>query len=347
MMTSWEDYLDPRGRAGAYRDCQRRCRAAFESQHACIQRIFDARRPRVVACMGAGILNDIPYRSFIEAGVTVHLVDWLPGVIEFGIAHSIVQGVQAGSPRCVYCRLASDDPRNYCCGYQSTGRSRAEVCAAFAAHPDEPESCLAFRKGRLPYVHQQDVTGGYASAFGAGLAGELGGVGSWRQAFKRATSLASRAKGRRTPLAIPDRSVDLVLSSMVISQFEHEPYDYFSRQVAALVGPPSAQEERLLRPAMDRLRSILLENQIEGHCEEIERILAPGGRCFLAFEMFHRQQGDDVWHLVEEMQGALSGLAQRFDFDIDGCPALMADAMFETDGGRSMVCHLLLAPKGR
>ena len=212
--------------------------------------------------------------------------------------------------------------------------------------PEEPEACLTFRKGQLPYIHREDVTGGYASAVGAGLAGALRGVTSWRQAFKRAIALANRVDGTRSRLTIRDGSVDLALSSMVISQFEHEPYDYFSRQATALLGPPSEQEEERLRRAMERLRSILLSRQIEGHCEEITRILAPGGRCFLAFEMFHCEEGSDLWYLVEQMHDALKELARHFDFDVDGTPDPIADTGFQTGDGRSVVYHLLLAPKG-
>ena len=345
MITSWEDYLSPRGRSDAYRACHRRCRAAFDHQRDCIQQIFDARRPKVVACLGAGVLNDIPYRRFVEAGATIHLVDWLPDATDFGIAQSIVSDGPEGAHQCVYCRLADGDPRDYCCAYRQTGPSCSGLCDAFEASADQPASCQAFRRGHLPHVHRQDVTGGYASAFGMGLAAELRGVGSWRQALRRATALAHRIKNRRSKLHIPDGSVDLVVSSMVISQFEHEPYEYFSRQAAAVLGPPTLQSERRLRRSADQLRAILVHNQVEQHCQEIERILAPGGRCFVAFEMFHRADGDAVWYLVDGMHRALDALAQRFHFDIDGCPGPLADAGFKTNGGRSVVYHLLLAPK--
>ena len=345
MITSWEDYLNPQLDAGTSRDRYRQFRSAFASQRAGIQRVFDARRPDVVACLGAGMLSDIPYQRFVEADATVHLVDWLPGVTERGIAHSIIRRVEAGTPQCAYCRLTGGDPQAYCSSYRQTQASRSEVCDAFEASPDDPDVCLAFRKNKLPYVHRQDVTGGYASAFGAAVADDLRGVTSWRQAFKRATALATRVVRRQSRLAIDDGTVDLVLSSMVMSQFEHEPYDYFSRQCAALIGPPTAPEEKRLRPAMQNLRSILLRNQIKGHCEEIDRILAPTGRCFLAVEMFVCEKGDDRWFLLNDMHGALAALAQRFDFDIDAVPDLIADSRFETRGSRSVVYQLLLVPK--
>jgi hypothetical protein len=347
MITPWETYLSPQAGPGVCRDYRRRGESSFQSQRACIQRIFAARKPRVIACLGAGLLNDIPYEDFVEADATVHLVDWVKGVTDFGLTQSIVRHNPSGAPLCVYCRLAGRDPHDFCRGYRPARRAGTGVCEAFAATPGAADACLAFRKGKLPYVHQQDVTGGYASAFGAGLAATLDGATSWRQCFKRAIALASRVKTHRRKLAIPDNGVDLVISSMVISQFEHEPYDYFSHQAAALLGAPAAQDEQHLHPLMEKLRSSLLDNQIRGHCDEIERILTPGGRCFMAFEMFHCDVGQDRWYLIEQMHGALPMLAQRFDFDMDGNPDLVAGTKFETDRGRSVVYHLLLAPKGQ
>jgi hypothetical protein len=169
-------------------------------------------------------------------------------------------------------------------------------------------------------------------------------VTTWRQAFKRATALAQRLRGQRSALSIPDRSVDLIISSMVLSQFEHEPYDYFATQVAGLLGEPSAHEKTHLRPVMEKLRSMLLFNQIEGHCAEIARMLTPNGRCFLAFELFHRAADDRHWHMASEMHGALQQIARHFAFDFDGIPEPVVDTRFEAMSGRSAVYHFLLAP---
>lgn len=345
MITSWEAYLNPQTGPDDCRDYRRRGESSFQSQRACIQRIFAARKPKVVACLGAGILNDIPYQSFVEANATVHLVDWVKGVTDFGLTQSIVQGGQSDSPQCVYCRLVGRDPHDFCRSYHQSAQSRGGVCDAFTVSPDVSNACSAFQKGRLPYIHQQDITSGYANAFGAGLADELHGIASWRQAFKRAIALANRVKTRRRKLAIADKSVDLAISSMVISQFEHEPYDYFSRQAATLLGAPLEQDEKHLRSPMEKLRSTLLDNQIQGHCDEIERILATGGRWLVAFEIFHCYAGQDRWYLVEQMHGALRALARRFYFDVDGNPDLLAGIKFEGDHSRSMVYHLLMMPK--
>lgn len=343
MITAWKDYLVPH--TTAYGSCQKQCRSAFVRQSECIRRIVEMRRPGMVVCLGAGILNDIPYWSLVEGGATVHLVDWLPGIVEYGLAHSIIRAGPDDAPECVYCRSRASDARLFCEGYKEARRAAPSVCDAFAPDPKDAGTCRSFCKGRFPHVLRQDITGGYAEAFGMALAAELRDVGSWRQAFKRATALAHRLERHRTKLDIADHSADLVTSSMVLSQFEYEPYAYFSKQAAAVLGTPSAAEEKRLHAAMETLRSTLLINQIKGHCAEIERILAPGGRCFMAFELFHREAGDRRWYLVKEMLAALGELGDRFDFDFDDIPEPVVDTGFETGGGRSAIYHLLLTRK--
>ncbi len=347
MATTWEDYLTRPDAASAHRDCHLRFRRAFASQRDCIRRIFETTRPRVVACLGAGVLNDLPYRTFIESGAVVHLVDWLPGVVESGVAHSIIRHTESGPAQCVYCLCPEADARAYCRNYRKSRTSAREVCDRFAPNAREPATCRAFHKGDLPFIYRQDVTGGYASAFGRGVRGEVRAVTSWRQALRRAGALANRVKRQRTIMDIADASVDLVTSSMVVSQFEHEPYGYFSKQAAAVLGPPSPGEENRLSPAMEALRSTLLANQIERHLDEIERILAPGGHCFMAFEMFHVDDGTGRWFLVREMHGALAAIAGRFDFNFDILPQSDSVALFETPGGRSVVHRFVLEPRAK
>ena len=268
-------------------------------------------------------------------------------MVESGVAHSIIRHTGGGPPQCVYCLCPEADARAYCRNYRKSRTSAPGVCDRFAPDAGEPPTCLAFQKGDLPYVYRQDVTGGYASAFGRGVCGEVRTVTSWRQALRRAGALANRVKRQRTTMDIPDASVDLVTSSMVVSQFEHEPYGYFSKQAAAVLGPPAPGENKRLRPALETLRSTLLANQIERHLDEIERILAPGGHCFMAFEMFHVEDGTGRWFLVKEMLGALAAIDRRFDFNFDILPQSDSVALFETPGGRSVVHRFVLEPRAK
>ena len=145
-------------------------------------------------------------------------------------------------------------------------------------------------------------------------------------------------------LDIADASVDLVTSSMVLSQFEHEPYDYLAHQAAERIGPPRPRDEKKLRPVLESLRGTLVAGQVERHLDEIARILAPDGRCFMSFELFHFDPAVDRWFMVREMHDALARITQRFRFDFDTAPAEDGVMRFENRGRHSLVHSFLLAP---
>lgn len=342
MLVSWENYFNPPGALGAYTSCRQIRGPQFEGHRALIARIFEARQAHSVACLGAGILNDIPLAEFLMAGADVHLVDWLPDAPEFGVSRSIIERVENGEPSCLLCRLENTDIGDYCRAHRGGILLERRVCNGFEPGGGDPLTCNSFRRGTLPHIHRQDATGGFASAFGEAIGKEIAGAPNWRHAFRRATALAGRLKGHRRRLDIDDGSIDLVISSMLLSQFEHEPYEYFSKQVQSRLGTPAPGAEKRLRPSMEALRTALLTNQIDGHCDEIERIMAPDGRALVTFEMFHYDRDEKRWFLVSQMHGALGILAERFDFDFDSAPGEAMDNHFETPTGRSVVCHFVL-----
>lgn len=342
MPTNWNDYLAAARAADAYRVCHDTQGAAFAPLRGVIGRVFEASGAETVACLGAGVLNDIPYAKMVRAGAALHLVDWLPGAVESGIGWSIIGEGSGGGPECVYCSLGDEKASAYCRSYRPPGGRAAAVCESFAPPAEAVPGCEAFTRGELPHVRTEDVTGGYASAFAERVLGELEGVGSWRQALGRANALAKQVRRHRTSLSIAAGSVDLVVSSMLLSQFEHEPYTFFSRQAAKLLGPPRTSEEKRLRPALESLRSTLLKTQIEHHCAEIERLLGPGGRCLMTFEMFTHQPALGRWTLVPEMHEALARLAKRFHFDLGLLDAADGTIAFEGRDGPSRVLCLVL-----
>ncbi len=345
MATSWHDYLRVPRDEDVRRLCQPRYRTAFNRQRDALRRIVDTLRPKTVACLGAGVLNDIPYETLVRTGATIHLVDRLPGVIDTGLSASVIRCGQDGNPYCVYCRLDPARARLYCRHFQESMRAPGSVCERFAPASGEPRGCASYVRGEEPRVHEQDITGGYAGAFAEGVPRAVREVDSWRQAFRHASALAKRAERHRSSLDVPDGSVDLVTSAMVVSQFEHEPYTYFSRQAATRLGRPSMEEEKRLRPALETLRDKLLLNQVERHCDEIGRMLAPEGRCFMSFELFQLDRRDGRWFLVKEMYEALKVLGQRFRFDFNVLSTEDAVTRFETGESASLVYAFLLAPR--
>lgn len=221
----------------------------------------------------------------------------------------------------------------------------AGVCEHFVPSQGEPLHCAAFELGDLPMVHYADVTAGYASDFGRAVSTDFGPVRTWKQAFARARVLAARVRHHRRPLNISKDAVQMVTSSMVMSQFEHEPYGYFAQHVAAQIGPPSSDEEARLLSTMDEFRTSLLDDQIERHCEEIDRILAPGGRCYLSTEMFHWHPEQRQWITVEGLPKMLEVLGRRFAFNFDLIPEAETLSRFAVRGGSSLVCSFVLESK--
>jgi hypothetical protein len=276
------------------------------------------------------------------------LVDWLPGVIETGIALSIIETDESGEPACTYCTLGDARARECCANFHQNGAAARQVCDHFVTLSGQPRECGAFEIGSWPRIHLEDATGGYANAFAQGSGPALDGIGTWKQALSRANALIRRIKRESkvlTRLGIADSSVDLVTSSMLLSQFEHEPYDYFSRLVGRLIGAPGADEERRLNGAMEQLRDILVDYQIEEHCAEIRRILAPGGRVFMSFELFHLDPHRDDWFLVKQTHRALAMLDRYFHFDFDLLDARDSVTRFQVRGATSLVLSLVVEAK--
>ncbi len=345
MVTGWKAYLSVSENAAHRCAGDESLRRAYRPLREAIRGIVEAARPKTVACLGAGVLNDIPYRALVQSDATLHLVDWLPDLIETGIIHGIIRADADDRPECIYCRLDDDRARAYCAQFERAS-PEADICRHFARGPKGAVLCTAFKRGAEPKIHGEDATAGYASAFATALAEELPRATSWKQAFGAANALSKRIGRQRDPLDIADHSVDLVTSSMLLSQFETQPYNYFAEQAATLLGRPRRRDERRLDAAMKALRTTLLTNQVASHCQEIERILAPGGRCFMAFELFHYDSERECWFLVGQMHQALAIVAERFEFDFDLLPETDLALRFEPPGKSSLVYAFILKAKG-
>lgn len=346
MNTRWHRYMSVPNRSSRYRLHRVASGAAYAPLRDVIRQVVNRVGPGTVACLGAGALNDIPYDTLTVQSPVLHLVDWLPEIMESGIAGSIVSHDESGNYDCIYCSLSGTARTDYCTRHLDS-RKRAQqrrVCDRFDAADGEQPGCASFERGTWPHVLYQDVTGGYASEFARRVSSEIVHFRSWKDAFRRAEEIARRAARHREPMAIEDGSVDLVISSMVVSQFEHEPYRFFSTLAAERLGDIDSAAQARLHAPMERLRNRLLKTQLERHCAEIERILSVEGACFMAFELFQAEQEQGRCFLVEEMQAALEILAQKFDFDFDALPASESVVCLTLSDRPSIIQCLLLRP---
>lgn len=341
-LMAWLDYISPPGQAARYGKNHRHNLPAFAGQREILRQVIQATHPASIACLGAGALNDVPYRMLVRDGVKIHLADWQAEAMEAGVAHTISRVRADGPPACLYCALEDRAAGAYCRNFKLPRDAEKRRCAGFQPAPDDAERCATFIRGDEPRLHGEDVTAGYASSFAARLGDILPGARSWRQALAQARTLAREVRKQSAPLGIASGSIDLATSAMVLSQFEHEPYAYFSRQTQRLLGDPSKAENQKLKASLELLRDELLTRQVERHCDEILRILKPGGRCFMSFEMFHFDVAAGRWFLVEQMHRALETIAGRFRFNFDILGEDGSTVMFENKGVRSMVhCYVL------
>ena len=76
MLVGWDEYLKLSNACDTFHECCRRCRPAFEQHRRNIQCAVEITRPKTVACLGPGALNDIPYEFMVRLGASIHLVDW-------------------------------------------------------------------------------------------------------------------------------------------------------------------------------------------------------------------------------------------------------------------------------
>ena len=345
MTLSWNDYRSLPDAARRYQECSFHCRAAFEHQRRNISKVIAATRPTTVAVLGAGVMNDVPYGHLLNLQAEVHLIDWLPGAPEAGLRYSLISEDAPGEFSCLYCRPGVDVPGDYCRNYCRLADELRKVCDNFEPTQNAPPQCATFERGVLPVTYCEDVTGGYAETFARQVGRTLRGVQSWRKAIERSVALARKVRGTQK-LSLPSHGMDLVTSSMVVSQFEHEPYQFFAQAAEDLLGPPTPSEERTLLKAVSRLRDTLIARQLENHCAEIVRILKPGGRCYMSFELFHEHAASrGSWFLVESTHRALGVLGRRFTFDFDILTPTETAERFSTGETSSLVYSYVLRPR--
>lgn len=317
MRQTWEDYLrvspDLVDRHAADADKH----VALTPLREVIAHVAAMSAPARVACIGAGVLNDIPYHMLVRSGAELFLVDWLPSLVDAGLPYAALELTAEGQISCAYCTLSQQHAAAYCRHF--AGNTQAGVCASFCDAGKGRPACAAYVRGTTPKIRTEDATQGFAVAFAGAVPAVLKRSGGWRDALREAQAAVRDATRQRVPLGIESASIDLVISSMIISQFEHEPYAYFLEQAAAVLGPPSARDERRLDGLAGNIHVMLRRVQLERHIDEITRILAPNGRCFIAIELFQRKPEGD-WFWVEAMEETVAMLTKRFDLDLDLLP---------------------------
>jgi len=98
-------------------------------------------------------------------------------------------------------------------------------------------------------------------------------------------------------------------------------------------------------PAMEKLRTALFTSQVQRHLDEVLRILAPGGMCYLSFEMFSTVPATHQWFMVEGVPQVLEAAGNRFLIKFDQIPENDSIMQFQAGSGRSLTLCLVLESK--
>ena len=347
----FQDYLTPNTTsAGAKRE---RAKAFLAGQKDNIDRCIRKLRPKRIVFLGAGALNDIPIETSIAEGAEIFCVDWMRDVMEPAYKERVVQILQERTA-CIICNTAGN-PLDYCLSYHKpeeapagdSGAQGTPLCDNFIRARRSFPLCENYVPGAFPNFIVSDVTQGYAAHVADGLGSILERAQKPRKAMSRAVLHAKRRQTREV-LPIEDDSVDFVTSSMVASQFDFEPFTYFVGNLVKVYGLEALERAaKDLSSLEEELRDTLLIEQMKGHCEEIVRLLRPGGRIYFSMEMLHQSESGGDWFQPKTVPKILDVLNRYFFYDLDFLTDFLATEIKDSvQSGRSMIQTSILKPIG-
>ncbi len=341
VLMDWESYLTP---AGKFEDCRSNCLGSFFPQREKIQDLFKVLSPQSVLCMGAGYLNDIPVKEFLRAGSSIYLVDWAKNISREAFCKDIVIEDKEGFNCCL---SQAKDSQKYCRNYLTPNLfGKKNVCAHFKTADEDSSRCMNFEFGSEPSFLEEDVTQGKASKFAKRISAIVCETKSPKAVYKNALKEVTRLKKYSQTLPVEDHSIDMVTSSMVVSQFEFEPYGFMTQVMMQKFGRETLLEmETPLRPYMDKLRDALFILLIEGHIQEMHRVLTGKGRAYFSMENFHLDRITGQWFQVRNFSAILAILEKYFWFDFDTLPGSFVADRVGIMGEESIVQTYVLAPK--
>lgn len=311
----WDRYLTGDGERLPQGASAARCETAFAHHKATIAGMARALSPTSVAVLGAGYLNDIPLEDLIGENRAVYLVDWIGDAPRTGVARLLLRENEGSGHRCLFCRSSRGD--RYCSSF--TGEFVEDgVCSAFE-RTDEPfVTCERYQSAGEPKFIKADITAGVARGFAERMEKHVASCSTAKGAFLKATAAAESI--RTCPLPLGDDSIDLVTSSMVMSQFDFEPYGFFARLLERRFGREELERhETKLRPLMEKLRTRLFAVQVAAHVRELHRIVKKDGkaRVYVSTELFRSFPGSERFFLVQDIAAVLEALNQYFYFQFD------------------------------
>lgn len=349
-MLDWNKYLKVDLDDRLVDHCRSYCCSTFQHQKKIIAEITAQLTPRTVACLGAGCLNDIPVFDFFRTAELVYLIDWVPGISEEGFKASLI--TRDGTlDKCGVCALPRDR-RSICASYEKTASSGAMVCDNFEPSPGNNSvvRCAKFGRGTKPRFLTADITAARSSKFAEAIEKIVKFADDPEKCYHKAIKEAHRCKSIFEQMPIPSGTIDLATSSMVVSQFDAEPYAFFSKHLLDRFGDQAMrQSEKQIRPLMQQLCDELFNIQVEGHFQELYRIVnKTSGKVYFSVELFRSIPGQDSCFLVKGSAKTMEILDRFFTYDFETLPIekTLKRANADEDGsGFSVIQSYVLTPK--
>lgn len=339
----WNSYLSSNANTRDLSQKLEECETAFADHKENISELIHRFNPSSIAVLGSGYLNDIPLKDLIQKNRVVYLVDWIEDVSKVGFSRKIIR---KDENNCVNCLLCSDCYSDrYCKNF--TGELLTDgLCTGYEPTSEPFDTCKNYEAATDPEFQKADITGGVAVHFTKRIELEIARCKSPKRAFQRAISIVTNTGF--TPLKIESNSIDLVTSSMVLSQFDTEPYTYFATLLEERFGRDELIRcETILRPLMERLRTALFTHQVDAHLQEMHRILRKDvrSRAYLSAELFRSFPNSDSFFLVQDMPKALELISRYFHFEFDSQSKSQPLNRSSYGRGVSMNQCLILTPK--
>jgi len=341
---SWASYLD--AKVSELTSClsQQQCHHATQRQREMLTELISRLAPRSVACLGSGYLNDLPLDTLFVTDREVALVDWIKGISQHGLAGKIIRQGD-NSYRCLFCDNCVGTL--YCKNFTNELLHNG-VCSAFEPVVGHCISCKNYQPCQQPNFITADITAGYSSHFAQTMEKRISHCKSPKEAFVKAIKLCDQSCVSQRPLPLADDSIELLTSSLVVSQFDMEPYGYFSVLLEQYFGRDKLVTlEPVLVPLMEQLRTRLFVNQIRQHVQELYRLVKKDGkgRVYFSVELFRNDPHGEGYFLVQDMPKALDVLGEYFRFDFDLFQETNVLHRASIDAGTSIIQNYVLVPK--
>ena len=339
----WDSYLSVDAGKQIVNETLCLCEAAFASHRVNISRLVKSLNPSSIAILGSGYLNDIPLYDLLEKDRKVYLVDWIENVSKVGVSKNIICRSGDDHTECLFCSKSTGE--RYCKNY--TGELlRDGVCTGYEPVMEPFDTCRNYEPADVPYFIKADITGGVARSFCEKIERMIDACDTVKQAFIKACAIAEQSRYR--VMEIASDSIELVTSSMVLSQFDVEPYAYFMHILENEFGRNGILKyEKKLLPLMEKLRTRLFINQVESHIKEMYRILIKDGRsrAYLSAELFRSFSDGKRFFLVQDMSRTLEIIGRYFYYEIDDDTAINTLKKSKLGDGVSVNQCYVLAPR--